>query len=489
MAFTGVKESPRTDQAPPLKGASAVVEGRAHFEGVTSVLERLADIAAIMIAVLFTYALYEWLGVGRRVHYSAQSVLADGFAFAVVFVFMLDRAGAYTRGSSLLLIRETERVLRVTLQSFGLVFVYSFFLGHLYSRWAIVIALGFVPFSLLIEKQLVRHAVRHLYSRGYGVQNVLIYGVGVTARRVFSALARSPRLGLNPVAMIDDGSGTAGHRIYEYGYGRERFAPVFAGPLTASMIEDFRATLVIDARESSLDEDSSEIAAEAFAGRANVAAVPRSSEFFNVLNEYVDIDGVLIGSLGPVRPRLGYEWAKRTFDVFIAGTLMIIIAPVWAIVAILIRRDSAGPVFFQQQRVGLRGKEFRLYKFRTMRTDAPQYALHPTGIDDARITRLGRWLRRTSLDELPQLLNVLKGDMSLVGPRPEMPFIVEQYNEQQRQRLQVQPGITGLWQISADRMFLIHENIQYDLYYIRHCCFFMDIAILLHTALFAARGV
>ena len=132
---------------------------------------------------------------------------------------------------------------------------------------------------------------------------------------------------------------------------------------------------------------------------------------------------------------------------------------------------------------------FNLYKFRTMRIDAPKYGLHPANVDDPRITRIGRWLRRTSLDELPQLINVLKGEMSLVGPRPEMPFIVESYNDNQRQRLEVTPGLTGLWQLSADRSFLIHENIQYDLYYIRHRNFFMDMAILLHTVVFAMKGV
>ena len=94
-------------------------------------------------------------------------------------------------------------------------------------------------------------------------------------------------------------------------------------------------------------------------------------------------------------------------------------------------------MFFRQLRVGREGKQFELYKFRTMRVDAPKYGFHPTGADDPRVTRVGRWLRRTSLDELPQLINVLKGEMSLVGPRPEMPFIVESYNARHRQRLQV----------------------------------------------------
>jgi lipopolysaccharide/colanic/teichoic acid biosynthesis glycosyltransferase len=130
-----------------------------------------------------------------------------------------------------------------------------------------------------------------------------------------------------------------------------------------------------------------------------------------------------------------------------------------------------------------------MYKFRTMRVDAPQYAHSPTSGRDPRITRIGAFLRRTSFDELPQLINVVQGHMSLVGPRPEMPFIVELYTELQRQRLWVKPGITGLWQISADRAHLIHENIQYDLYYIRNRSFFMDLAILLHTFAFAMRGI
>jgi lipopolysaccharide/colanic/teichoic acid biosynthesis glycosyltransferase len=130
-----------------------------------------------------------------------------------------------------------------------------------------------------------------------------------------------------------------------------------------------------------------------------------------------------------------------------------------------------------------------MFKFRTMRKEAPPYAYSPKEAEDRRITRLGRFLRRTSLDELPQLLNVVLGDMSLVGPRPEMPFIVDTYNERHFQRLQVKPGITGLWQLSGDRKYLIHENIEYDLYYVKHRNFFMDIAILLHTTIFAMRGV
>ena len=147
------------------------------------------------------------------------------------------------------------------------------------------------------------------------------------------------------------------------------------------------------------------------------------------------------------------------------------------------------PAWFQQERVGKDGERFRMYKFRTMHLNAACYDFSPREPSDPRITRIGRFLRRTSLDELPQLLNVLQGTMSLVGPRPEMPFIVEQYTERHRQRLQVKPGLTGLWQLSGDRAVFIHENVEYDLYYIQHRNFFMDLAILLHTTVFAMRGV
>ena len=121
--------------------------------------------------------------------------------------------------------------------------------------------------------------------------------------------------------------------------------------------------------------------------------------------------------------------------------------------------------------------------------DSKPYELTPTNLDDNRITPFGKFLRRTSLDELPQIWNVLKGDMSLVGPRPEMPFIVAEYNELLRDRLAVKPGITGLWQISADRGKQIHENIEYDLYYIDNSGFLMDLVIIIRTLYFAIRGI
>ena len=124
-----------------------------------------------------------------------------------------------------------------------------------------------------------------------------------------------------------------------------------------------------------------------------------------------------------------------------------------------------------------------MHKFRTMRDDSPAYATPPRSHDDPRITRVGRWLRKTSLDELPQLWNVMRGDMSLVGPRPEMPFVVESYEEWQKRRLSVKPGITGLWQILGRKDLPLHDNLQYDFYYIHNRGLLLDLYILLRTVL------
>ena len=170
--------------------------------------------------------------------------------------------------------------------------------------------------------------------------------------------------------------------------------------------------------------------------------------------------------------------------------LLLLLSPIFGIIVFLIKLTTKGSIVFKQKRIGQHGDEFILYKFRTMYPDTPEYAVHPKKSNDPRVTKLGRYLRRTSLDELPQFLNVLKGEMSVVGPRPEMPFIVENYNDIHRERLNVKPGITGLWQISGDRSLPIHENIDHDLYYIENQSLLLDIIIVLQTVWFGlVRGV
>jgi exopolysaccharide biosynthesis polyprenyl glycosylphosphotransferase len=202
------------------------------------------------------------------------------------------------------------------------------------------------------------------------------------------------------------------------------------------------------------------------------------------------VDDLPLVRLGGARPGPAYAYAKRALDVAGAALGLVLVAPLWAWVAWRIRRDSPGPVLFRQERVGRGGERFQMVKFRTMRADAEPYAVAPRSGEDPRITPFGAFLRRTSIDEVPQLLNVLRGEMSLVGPRPEMPFIVEEYDAWQRRRLTVKPGITGLWQILGRKDLPMHDNLQYDFYYIRNRSLWMDAWLLLRTvgAVLSRRG-
>lgn len=192
---------------------------------------------------------------------------------------------------------------------------------------------------------------------------------------------------------------------------------------------------------------------------------------------------------------------KRPFDLTLGLVILALLVPVFAVIAALVKLSSAGPVMFVQTRIGKDGTPFAIYKFRSMYMDAEarRAALLATsdreGIcfkskNDPRITPVGRWLRRLSLDELPQILNVLKGDMSLVGPRPALPSEVAAYPARAMQRLSVLPGITGLWQVSGRAEIGFDEMVELDIRYARNGSVWVDLIILLRTfeAVFSGRG-
>jgi exopolysaccharide biosynthesis polyprenyl glycosylphosphotransferase len=201
------------------------------------------------------------------------------------------------------------------------------------------------------------------------------------------------------------------------------------------------------------------------------------------------VDDLPLVRLGRERIHPLYAPAKRVFDVVGAAALLLASAPLMAWVAWRLRGQGASALFVQE-RVGWHGRTFRMWKFRTLEARSDPYAVAPRTASDPRITKFGRWLRATSIDELPQLWNVLRGEMSLVGPRPEMPFIAAGYDEWQRRRLTVKPGITGLWQILGRKDLPMHENLQYDFYYIRNRSLLLDCSILVRTvgAVLSRRG-
>lgn len=202
---------------------------------------------------------------------------------------------------------------------------------------------------------------------------------------------------------------------------------------------------------------------------------------------------------------------KRLSDLIISSIVVIVFSPVWLIIAVLIKMDSNGSVLFKQERVGMDGRKFLCLKFRTMMTDADEnlhrqaYSKNIEGLDDAnagddhqpvfgkvkndpRVTRIGRFLRRTSFDELPQFLNVFRGEMSVVGARPPIPYEVEEYELWHRKRLDMKPGITGLWQVSGRNRLTFNEMVKIDLFYIENWSLWLDLKIILLTLPAVLRG-
>jgi len=193
------------------------------------------------------------------------------------------------------------------------------------------------------------------------------------------------------------------------------------------------------------------------------------------------------------------SFIKRSLDIVASLTMLLMLLPLMLMITIAVRIDSGGPILFRQRRVGRYGQEFEMLKFRTMITEWQRLRVGPLFVpdshrrvhkspQDARVTRVGGLLRRTSLDELPQLWNVLVGDMSLVGPRPELPEIVASYEPWQHARHLVRPGITGWWQINRDGMRLMHETTELDLYYVLHKSLRLDLEILVRTVPTVIRG-
>lgn len=223
-----------------------------------------------------------------------------------------------------------------------------------------------------------------------------------------------------------------------------------------------------------------------------VHVVPDLFELSFVRTSVEDFEGIPLIRLGEPAMDSFQQFVKRGFDLIVASCALIFAFPVMSVIALWIKLDSDGPVFYTPERVGQNGRMFRMFKFRSMVSDAehrrsevlsytedgkPLFK-HP---DDPRITKFGRFLRRTSLDELPQLFNVLKGDMSLIGPRPEMPWLVELYEPWQYKRFCVPQGMTGWWQVNGRSDKPLHLHVEEDLYYIQNYSLLLDVLILWKT--------
>jgi exopolysaccharide biosynthesis polyprenyl glycosylphosphotransferase len=467
----------------------SATENIRRMELAINLVERLLDFVFLMAGVCSAY----WIDAawhGRtRVIAANESVLVAAAGFGLLIVLLLDKHGDYGSCLSLLAVRETERLLRVTISGFLLALPILLTVTKSVPRTVIALALITVPMLLAIEKWLVQEAIQMMLSWGPSRRKAVILGTGTLGRSIFSALSRSPKFGIDPVAFVDTGATTAEPVIYEASYLRKRMARVLPGPVTPMLLRKLSASVLIVAAPGVCAEEVAEVASMAEAAGISTYVIPEPFLEQADAMEFVELDGVMLARKATLRPRRLYQAAKRGMDIAASGFLLLALAPLLGVAALAVALTSSGPVIFEQSRAGRDGVLFDMYKLRSMYAESDRYAYSPKSGRDPRITPVGRFLRHTCVDELPQLVNVLRGEMSLVGPRPEMPFIVEQYEELHRRRLAVKPGLTGLWQLSGDRSSLIHENISYDLYYVRHCNFLMDAAILLHTLVFAFRGI
>jgi exopolysaccharide biosynthesis polyprenyl glycosylphosphotransferase len=333
----------------------------------------------------------------------------------------------------------------------------------------------------------------------------LIVGVNAEAEQTLNELRERKDLGYRVVGVVDPGS----------------FNPSleFARTPVAGTLDDLPALIRnLEIQEVIITDNTipSERLFEAMmqVGRKQKVEFRFAPSLFNVLPQKTSVEQ--IGVLPMVRlfrePLSDVErFIKRASDVVISVIALILLAPFWLVLALVIKFDSKGPILFRQERVGMDGRIFLCYKFRTMRADSDDgihrevYRKNIEGSaqanagdaekpvfgkvkDDPRITKAGRWLRRSSLDELPQLLNVLKGDMSVVGPRPPIPYEVEEYDIWHRKRLDMKPGITGLWQVSGRNRLTFDEMVRIDLYYIENWSLWLDLKVVLLTLPAMLRG-
>lgn len=458
------------------------------FQNTLAAIEVVADFLSCALGILAVYFFDPSLYIGGHMQYQLREAAAVGLGVSLFAVILLQRDGAYRGRSGLLQIRETERAIRIPIQSMFIMLPISVLLRLKLSRVDFLIALVLIPSLLVLQKQAFVAIIRRLHLRRSDVDRVIVYGIGNIGKRILSALSHSVKLGFYPIAVIAEDVAFDGESMFEMGYRWRRSVPVQRGPITPALLTSCRcSTLIVSLPNLSADQIDAAVDAAKQAG-SRVVFLSGTELQEQKWTRAIDVDGLSLTPMLESFEHWHYSIAKRMADLIGSSLLLVSFAPLLFLIALLIRLDSPGPALFVQERAGRNGKLFTMYKFRSMYKGTPKYEPSPITPFDPRITRIGKFLRRSSLDELPQLINVLLGDMSLVGPRPEMHFIVHTYTSEQRQRLQVTPGITGLWQLSADRAFPIHDNIQYDLYYIRNRGFFMDIAILIHTLFFAMRG-
>ena len=357
------------------------------------------------------------------------------------------------------------------------------------SRLTYILVWAFSAALIVLGRAWVQFVLAQLHRRGVGVERVLVVGGNNLGKMIMQSLDARAHLGYRVVGFVDD----------DWDADFAKFRRLGGLDDVERLAEQERIDHVVVALPSASHAAILRIVDHCRGAHVRFRLVP---DLYEMSLSRVDVDtvsGIPLIGLREVSIRGANAVAKRATDIVISATVLLFCAPLLALIALLIRLESPGPVLYRHVRIGKNGQPFTMLKFRSMRQDAARLRQEMVaGADgdgrlfkarnDPRRTRVGAAIRRSSLDELPQLWNVLLGDMSVVGPRPQIPEEVATYDEWHHKRLAASPGLTGLWQVSGRSELTFDEMVIYDIYYIENWSLGLDFRILLRTIPAVIRG-
>ncbi|BCW37367.1 polyprenyl glycosylphosphotransferase [Arthrobacter sp. StoSoilA2] len=396
---------------------------------------------------------------------------------------------------------EYKRVVAASGWLFGFVAVFSYALRIDTARGFVGLAFPAGVLGLLAVRWLLRQHLALERTKGRSASRVLIIGGLHSAAHLVKSLQSQPAAGYVPAAAHlpgFDGVSEFNAELNVPVTGTETSVEAILAVIDATQVD----TVAISTGAALLPQDLRRLGWELSARDIGMILAPALTDIAGPRIHTQPVAGLPLIHVSTPKLTGGKRVAKRAFDILIAGTLTLLLSPAFVILAVLVKATSSGPIFYSQERVGLRGTTFKMLKFRSMKINADaelQKLLAAQGTsdkplfkveNDPRITRVGRILRKFSLDELPQLLNVLSGSMSLVGPRPQREGEVALYDAAAYRRLYVSPGMSGLWQVSGRSNLSWEESIRLDLYYVENWSLMGDVVILFKTfrAVFASTG-
>ncbi|MGO9178344.1 MAG: sugar transferase [Candidatus Limnocylindrales bacterium] len=358
------------------------------------------------------------------------------------------------------------------------------------SRLFLIVLFPVQYFATLVSRLALRWGFEALRRRGRNLRYVLVLGAGPRAQAFAAKIEDHRALGLTVIGFLDDNPDVATSTRWPYLGGLDQLEALLHERVVdeVAICLPFTQWNLIDAISELCEEEGKIV-------RIPMDVLDRAL----TLGRVEELDGTPVFSLVSGPDRTLALATKRAVDLVLGTAGLVVLSPILAVIALAIAADGGAPVLFAQRRVGLHGRSFQLLKFRTMVRDAEDHRAELAErneingrafkvTDDPRVTRVGRLLRRNSLDELPQLWNVLLGDMSLVGPRPPLPQEVEHYDLWHRRRLSMKPGMTGLWQVRDRREANFDRWVAADLEYIDRWSLWLDLQILLRTIPAAVQG-